>query len=136
MSDVTVRSNEYLPDPDIKVSHNEWWYAASWEMEFGKQSDEHETPRGAESNQQVVTQKVANTNDETMTQQTRNNHTEDTNGVASSSSDFSNLTTDVGDISIYTSPPLIESPPILEITAQSCRMQSKKNSKVQITTQS
>ena len=22
--DVTVRSNEYLPDPDVKVSHNEW----------------------------------------------------------------------------------------------------------------
>ena len=53
--DVTVRANEYLPDPDVKVSHNEW-YAVSWEMDFGKQIDEHESPTNAERNQQVVTQ--------------------------------------------------------------------------------
>ena len=41
--DVTVRANEYLPDPDVKISHNEW-YAVSWEMDFGKQIDELETP--------------------------------------------------------------------------------------------
>ena len=28
LPDVTVRSNDYLPDPDVKVSHNEW-YAVS-----------------------------------------------------------------------------------------------------------
>ena len=42
LPDVTVRSNEYLPDPDVKVSHIDW-YAVSWEMDFGKQIDEHET---------------------------------------------------------------------------------------------
>ena len=41
LPDVTVRTNEYLPDPDVKVSHNEW-YAVSWEMNFGKQIDEIE----------------------------------------------------------------------------------------------
>ena len=48
MPDVTVRANEYLPDPDVKVSHNEW-YAVSWEMDFGKQIDKHETPKSAEN---------------------------------------------------------------------------------------
>ena len=49
MQDVTVRANEYLPDPDVKVSHNEW-YEVSWEMVFGKQIDEHATPESAENN--------------------------------------------------------------------------------------
>ena len=59
---VTVRSNEYLPDPDVKVSHNEW-YAVSWEMDFGKQIDENEISEGTETNQQVVIQEETNTND-------------------------------------------------------------------------
>ena len=46
MSDVTVRANEYLPDPEDKVSHNER-YTVSWQMDFGKQIDEHETPESA-----------------------------------------------------------------------------------------
>ena len=66
LPDVTVRSNEYLPNTDVKMSHNEW-YAVSWEMDFGKQIDEHETPKSAETNQQVVLQEVTNTNDETTT---------------------------------------------------------------------
>ena len=94
--DVTVRANECLPDTDIEVSHNEW-YAASWDMDFGKRSDEHETPGGAENKQQVVTQKVAKTNDETMTQQTMDKQTEDASDVAPSLPEFSNLTSDVGD---------------------------------------
>ena len=64
--DVTVRANEHLPDPDVKVSHNEW-YAVSWERDFGKQIDEHEVTRSAENNQQIVTQEVANTDDDTIT---------------------------------------------------------------------
>ena len=53
--DVTVRSYECLPDPDVKVSHNEW-YTASREMDFGKQIDEHETSESADTNNQTVTQ--------------------------------------------------------------------------------
>ena len=96
LPDVTVRANEYLPDPNVKISHTEW-YAVSWEMDFGKQIEEHETSERAENNRQVVTQKVTNTHDETMTQQIQENQTEDMNDVAPSSPDFSSLTRDVGD---------------------------------------
>ena len=92
MSDVTVRANEYFRDPDVKVSHNEW-YAVSWEKDFGKQIDEHKTPASAEKNQQEVT----NTHNETTTQQVQRNQTEDTNDAAPSSREFSNFTTDAGD---------------------------------------
>ena len=93
---VPVRANEHLLDPDVKVSHNEW-YTVSWEMDFGKQIDEHEVTRSAENNQQIVTQEVANTDDDTITQQRSDNQNEDTHDVAPTSLDFSNLTTDVGD---------------------------------------
>ena len=82
--DVTVLANEYLPDPDVKVSHNEW-YAISWEMDFGKKINEHETPESAENYQQGVTQEVTNTHNETTTQQVPSNQTEDTNDAAPSS---------------------------------------------------
>ena len=104
MPDGTVRSNEYLPDPDVKVLHNEW-YAASWEMDFGKQIAEHETSKIASNSQQTVTQKMTNTNDETTTQQAAERRTEITNDVAPSSPDFSKLTTDVGIIHIFVAPP-------------------------------
>ena len=32
LPDVTVRADNYLPDPDVKISHNEW-YAVSWETD-------------------------------------------------------------------------------------------------------
>ena len=96
MPDVTERANEYLLDPDVKVSHNEW-YAVSWEMDFGKQIKKHELPANAERNQQVVIHDGTNKNNETTTPQTPRNQTEDTNDATSSSPDFSTLTTDVGD---------------------------------------
>ena len=129
LPDVTVRSNEYLPDPDVKVSHNEW-YAVSWEMDFGKQIDENETSKGTEINQQVVIQEETNTNDETTTPQTPRNQPEDTNDVAPPSPDFSNITTDVGDNPYIRRPPPTESPPIPPITAYSRWIQSEKNCKI------
>ena len=111
MPDVTVRANEYLPDPDVKVSQNEL-YAVSWEMDFGKQIEEHELPANAKRNQQVVIHEETNTNDETTTPQTPRNRTEDTNDAAPSSPDFSNLTTDVGDNPYIRRRPPTESPPI------------------------
>ena len=68
LPDITVRANEYRPDPDVKVSHNEW-YAVSWEMDFGKHIEENELPANAERNQQVVIHEETNTNDETTTPQ-------------------------------------------------------------------
>ena len=33
--DETVRRDDYLPDPDVKTMHNDW-YAQAWETEFGE----------------------------------------------------------------------------------------------------
>ena len=96
--DVTVRANEYLPDPDVKKSHNEW-YAVSWEMDFGKQIDELETPGKTENKQQTTTQKVPNS------------QPGNTDDVTQTSPDFSNLTTDVGDNPHIRRPPPNERPP-------------------------
>ena len=86
--------HEYLPEQNVQVSHNEW-YAVSWEMDFGKQIDEHETSDSASTKEQTVTQKVTNMNDEKTTQQETDNQTEDTNDASPPSTDFSNLNTDV-----------------------------------------
>ena len=94
LPDVTVLANDYLPDPEVEVSHNEW-YAVSWEMDFGKQIDEHEPPENTRNNHSVEIQEVANID-----------------GAAPPSPDFSNLTTDVGDNPYIRRPPPIESPPI------------------------
>ena len=81
-------------------------------MDFGKQIEEHELPANGERNQQVVIHEETNTNNKTATPQTPRNQTEDTNDATSSSPDFSNLTTDVGDKPYIRRPPPIESPPI------------------------
>ena len=111
LPDVTVRADNYLPDPDVKISHNEW-YAVSWEMDFGKQIDEHESRENENNHQQPVTQEVANTQDETATQQILDKEPETTDDKAPPSPDFSNLTTDVGDNPYIRRPPPIEDPPI------------------------
>ena len=111
MPDVTVRASEHLPDPDVKMSHNEW-YAVSWEMDFGKQIDEHETPANVHNNQQAETQTIMNAQDETATQQIPDDQSETANDAAPPSPDFSNLTTDVGDNPYTRLPPPMESPPI------------------------
>ena len=33
--DVTFRREDYLPDPEVKTTHNDW-YAQAWETEFGE----------------------------------------------------------------------------------------------------
>ena len=98
LPDVTVRAIEYVPGP-----HNEW-YAASWEKDFGKQMDEHETSEIANNNQESVTQKILDTNDKKTVQKETENQSEDTNDVTPSSPDFSNLTTDVVDNSYIRRP--------------------------------
>ena len=104
LPDVTVRADNYLPDPDVKISHNEW-YAVSWEMDFGKQIDEHESRENENNHQQPVTQEIANTQDETATQQILDKEPETTDDKAPPSPDFSNLTTDVGDNPYIRRPP-------------------------------
>ena len=130
MPDVTVRSNEYLPDQDVKVSHNEW-HAVSWEMDFRKQIDKHETPKRAKPNQQVVIQEETNANDDTMTPQMPRNQTDDTNDVTPPSPDFSNLATDVGDNPYIRRPHLLKPTRSPKNTAYDNRIQPEDNSKIQ-----
>ena len=111
MPDVTGRSNEYLPDPDVKVSHNEW-YAVSWELDFGKPIDERNITYITSNNQQAVTQEIIDVNDEKAAQKEAENQSEDTNDATSSSPEFSNLTTDVEDNPYIRRPAPTESPPI------------------------
>ena len=95
--------NEDLPDPDVKVSHNEW-YDTSWEMDFGKQIDEHTTLEVTSEAKQPTTQESTHTNDAAPTQQEETDVTEYTDNAAPTSPDFSNLTTDVGDNSYISRP--------------------------------
>ena len=66
--DVTVRSNEYLPGPDNRVSHNEW-YAVSWEMNFGTQIDGHTMSEITNKYGQTTTLEMAHTNHADTTQE-------------------------------------------------------------------
>ena len=74
-------------------------------MDFGKQIDENETSKDTETNQPVIIQEETNTNDKTTTPETPRNQTENTEDVAPSSPDFSNLTTDVEDNPYIRRPP-------------------------------
>ena len=100
--DVPERSREYLPDPDVKMSYSEW-HAVSWEMDFGTQSDEQETPEITNKIEQTPTQEVTHTNDVNTTKEVAGKQTERTENAESSSPEVS-ITTDVGVISTYDAP--------------------------------
>ena len=68
-------THEYLPNPDVTVSHNEL-YAASWEMDFGKQIDEHTTSDDT-NNEQITTQETTHTDEAEMTNEVARQQTED-----------------------------------------------------------
>ena len=107
--DITVRSNDNLTDPDVKVSHNEW-YAGSWEIDFGKQIDEQTLSEITNNFEQTTTQEVTHTNDADTTQEVAEKQTVRTDNAEPSSPDFSSLTTDVRDNLYIRRPPPIGSP--------------------------
>ena len=45
--DVTVRREDYLPDPEVKTTHSDW-YAQAWETEFGEVLFGNNTENAAE----------------------------------------------------------------------------------------
>ena len=94
--DVTVQSKEYLPEPDVKVAHNEW-YATSTELNCGKQIDELTTSTNTNENEQPTTTEIAHANDATAAQQEETYKNAHTVNAEPTSSDFPNLTTNVGD---------------------------------------
>ena len=96
ISDVTVRSNQNLLDPDVKVSHNER-YATSWKMDFGEQIDKHTTSEVTTEAEQPTTLEITHTDHAATTQHEEKSTIEYTDNTAPTSPNFSFLTTDVAD---------------------------------------
>ena len=63
--DVTVRSNDYLPDPDVKMPHIEW-YPTSWEMNVGSQLDDLAKEKTADTADETEPQEIATEQSQTI----------------------------------------------------------------------
>ena len=123
--DVTVRREDYLPDPEVKTTHNDW-YAQAWETEFvevlfGNTTDnvseettvtEITDTAGNDDNtaENVVVQ--TNTN-ETITENdvVRTTTNENTEEDKTSSDNVTSFNLDVSDSPYILTPPPITSPP-------------------------
>ena len=97
MPDVTVRSNEHLPDPDVETPYNER-YATSWELNFDSQIDN------------TTTRKTTDTTEEIEAQELTAEQGQTTDNVEPLSSDLINLTNDVRDNPYVRRAPSIECP--------------------------
>ena len=75
--DVTVRGEDYLPDPEVKTTHNDW-YAQSWKTEFGEVLFGSPTETSAE---ETTITKITNLDDDdaTNTQNEMDKTTAETN---------------------------------------------------------
>ena len=62
--DVTVRKEDYLPDPEVKTTHNDW-YRQAWETEFGKGL--FGTPTENSIEEATITEITDKTEDDTTT---------------------------------------------------------------------
>ena len=125
VSDVTVRKEDYLPDPEVKTTHNNW-YAQAWETEFGKVlfgNTTENTPEetivteitGTAENDEITaenevvkttTREITAEND--VVQTTTNGNTE---GDKTSSDNVTSFNLDISDNPYILTPPPIESPP-------------------------
>ena len=119
--DVTVRSSEYLPEPNVKVSLNEW-YAVSRKIDLGKQIDKHEAAENTSNNQPTAPQNVTDVNDKTSTPEVTENQIEYTNDVAPLSPVFSNLNTDIDDNPYIHHPHPLKVRLLFNFAAYSCRI--------------
>ena len=123
--DVTVRREDYLPDPEVKTTHNDW-YAQAWETEFGEVLFGNTTDNTTEETtitetadttgkDGITTENdvVQTTTSETITEkdvvQTTTNGT--TEGDKTSSDNVTSFNLDVSDNPYILTPPPIESPP-------------------------
>ena len=123
--DVTVRREDYLPDPEVKTTHNDW-YAQAWETEFGEvlfgdttenakeettiteitdtiESDEHTTQNDVV---QTTTSEITTEND---VAQTATNTTAE--GDKTPPDNVTSFNLDVSDNPYILTPPPLESPP-------------------------
>ena len=111
VSDVTVRGEDYLPDPEVKTTHNDW-YAQAWETEFGEVLFGSPTETSAE---ETTITEITNMDDDdaTNTQNEMVKTTADTN-IEEDKTSFDSATSfnlDVSDNPYIITPPPITSPP-------------------------
>ena len=126
--DVTVRREDYLPDPEVQTTHNDW-YAQAWETEFGIRRSSVRKHYGkryrrnygyrdhvAENDGTTAENNVAKTATSEATaendvvQTTTNENTE---GDKTSSDNVTSFNLDVSYNPYILTPPPIESPPKL-----------------------
>ena len=109
--DVTVRREDYLPDPEVKTTHNDW-YAQAWETEFGEVLFGNTTESATK---EATVTEVADTtrNDEITTEndvaQTATN--ENAEGDKTPSDNVTSFDLDVSDNPYILTPPPIQSLP-------------------------
>ena len=123
--DVTVRKEDYLPEPEVKKSHSDW-YAQAWETEFGEILFGNTTENATEettiteitdtagndettAETDVVKTATSETTTESDVVQTVTN--EDTVRDKTSSDNVTSFNLDVSDNPYILTPPPIGSPP-------------------------
>ena len=109
--DVTVRGEDYLPDPEVKTTHNDR-YAQAWETEFGEVL--FGSPTGTSAEETTITE-ITNLddNDATNTQNEMVKTTADTK-IEEDKTSFDSATSfnlDVSDNPYIIRPPPITRPP-------------------------
>ena len=123
--DVTVRREDYLPDPEVKTTHNDW-YAQAWETQFGEVlfgnttgnateettvieiTDTEENDETTTENKVVKTATSETTTENDVVQTTTK---ENSNGDKTSSDNVASLNLDVSDKPYILTPPPKQSPP-------------------------
>ena len=112
--DVTVRREDYLPDPEVKTTHNDW-NAQAWETEFGEVL--FGTPTENSIEEATITEITDKTDDDATTTENEVAKTatvENSDGDKTSSDNVTSFNLDVSDNPYILTPPPIQSPPKLQ----------------------
>ena len=110
VSDVTVRRENYLPDPEVKTTHNDW-YAQVWETESGAVL--FGTPTEISIEEATITKITDKTEDDATTTENEVAETatvENSDGNRTSSDNVTPFNLDVSDNPYILTPPPIQSP--------------------------
>ena len=111
--DVTFRREDYLPDPEVKTTHNDW-YVHAWETEFGEVL--FGTPTENSTEEATITEITDKTEDDATTTESEVAKTatvESSDGDKTSSDNVTSFNLDVSDNLHILNPPPIQSPPQL-----------------------
>ena len=109
--DVTVRREDYLPDPEVKTTHNDW-YAQAWEIEFGEVL--FGTPTQNSIEEATITEIADKTEDDATTTENgvaKTTTVENSDEDKTSSDNVTSFNLDVSNNPYILTPPPIQSPP-------------------------